>query len=340
MQAAVLHAPGDIRIEEVADPEPKPGHVIVRVEAVGVCGSDLPRMLVKGAHAMPLICGHEFSGTIASLAPDVTGFDAGERVAITPMIPCGVCDQCRSGAFSRCRNYDYFGSRRDGAYAQFVSVPQGNLIRVSDGLDPRALAMADPASIALYAISKGGGLEPGQVGGVVGCGPIGLFAIQWLRLMGADTVVAVDVVPEKLDLARQAGATHAVLSNEAPADLPRCNLIVEAAGHPSSINFAIKMAVPGGRVAAIGIPVGDIPLENATFQHLLREEISLCGAWNSFTAPFPGSQWKATIDKLSSGALNWQFMISHELSLGELPDIFGRLREDRSFRYSKIMFRP
>ena len=340
MRAAVLHAPGDIRLAEVAEPQAARGHVIVRVEAVGVCGSDLPRMLIKGAHKMPLICGHEFSGTIAALGPEADDFLIGERVAIAPMLPCGTCDQCRQGAYSRCRNYDYFGSRRDGAYAELVSVPVANLMKVPEGLDPRAIAMADPASIALYAIWKGGGLELGQTGGVVGCGPIGLFAIQWMRLMGADTVVAMDVVPEKLDMAREAGATHTVLTGKASSETPRCDLVVEAAGHPDAINTAIRRAAPGGQVAAIGIPVGDVPLAGATFQHLLREEVCLCGAWNSFTAPFPGAHWTTTIDKLASRALKWQFMISHECPLEELPDIFKRLREDPSFRYSKIMFRP
>lgn len=340
MRAALLHAPGDVRLEDVVAPQVQDGHVIVRVEAVGVCGSDIPRMLIKGAHKMPLICGHEFSGRIQSTGPGVDGFDVGERVAVAPMLPCGVCDQCRVGAFSRCRNYDYFGSRRDGAYAELVSVPVSNLMKVPDDLDPRAVAMADPASIALYAIWRGGGLNLGQAGGVVGCGPIGLFAIQWMRLMGVSTIVAMDVVPEKLELARQAGATHTVLSSDPSSEAPRCHLVVEAAGYPQAINSAISRAASGGLVVAIGIPVDEVTLEHATFQHLLREEVALRGAWNSFTAPFPGSHWTTTIENLASGALKWQFMISHECSLEELPAIFARLRDDRSFHYSKIMFRP
>ncbi|WP_420409629.1 galactitol-1-phosphate 5-dehydrogenase [Hoeflea sp.] len=340
MRAAVLYAPGDVRLENVPDPEPKNGHAIVNVEAVGVCGSDFPRMLIKGAHKMPLICGHEFSGRIVSKASDVDGFEVDELVAIPPMLPCHSCDQCQRGQFSRCRNYDYFGSRRDGAYAEFVSVPVSNLIKASQDLDPRAIAMTDPASIALHAIWKGGGVTAGDVGGVVGCGPIGLFAIQWLKLMGASEVVAIDVSPEKLEMARQAGATHTALSGDDLGKLPLCNLIVEAAGHPSSINPAIRLAAPGGHAVFIGIPVGEVGLENATFQHFLRQEVSLHGAWNSFGAPFPGPQWSVTLDKLASGALEWEFMISHELPLDQLPEFFERLKTDKSLHYSKIMFRP
>lgn len=115
MLAAVMHSPGDIRLDEVPMPSPKAGEVLLRVAAVGVCGSDIPRMLVKGAHHMPIICGHEFSGHIAELGAGVTGFVQGELVGVAPMLPCRTCDQCQTGNFSRCRDYDYFGSRCDGA---------------------------------------------------------------------------------------------------------------------------------------------------------------------------------------------------------------------------------
>lgn len=339
MRAAVLHAPGDIRLEEVPVPAVGPGNVLVKVAAVGVCGSDLPRMLTKGAHRMPLICGHEFSGHIVDVGDGVEGFAEGELVAIPPMLPCHRCDQCLRGQYSRCRNYDYFGSRRDGAYAEFVCVPVSNLLKTPAGIDPTAVAMTDPASIALHAIWKGGSLTMGTRGGVVGCGPIGLFAIQWMRLMGAREVVAVDVSEKKLALAREAGATHTFLSSDAAAaDLP-CDLIIEAAGHPSSINLAVRMAAPGGHVVFIGIPVGDVSLELKAFQHFLRQEVSLHGSWNSFGAPYPGDQWTVTLDKLASGDLKWEFMISHDLDLAELPAMFEAFK-DRSTFFSKVMFRP
>lgn len=338
MRAAVMHRPGDIRIEERPKPGAGTGEVLLRVAAVGVCGSDLPRMLVKGAHRMPLICGHEFSGHIVELGDGVEGFAHGELVGVAPLIPCRSCDQCATGDFSRCRDYDYFGSRRDGAYAEFVAVPTGNLLKAPEGADPRAVAMTDPASIALHAIWKAPPTM-GDRGGVIGCGPIGLFAIQWMRLMGCAEVVAVDVSEQKLEQAREAGATHTFLAGEEPPAGLVCDLIVEAAGHPSSINLAARLAAPGGHVAFIGIPVAEVTLENRTFQHFLRQEISLHGAWNSFGAPFPGKQWTTSLANLASGALKWEFMISHELELEALPDMFETFKARNAF-FSKVMFRP
>lgn len=339
MRAIVLHAPGDIRLEEKPDPEAGPGEVLVRVASVGVCGSDLPRMLVKGAWKMPLITGHEFCGHVDRLGDGVEGWRVGELVGIAPLIPCNSCSQCLTGNFSRCRDYDYFGSRRDGAYAEYVAVPVQNLIKAPQDADPRALAMADPASIALHAIWKGGGVTAGQTGAVVGCGPIGLFAIQWMRMMGASQVIAVDVSEAKLELAREAGATICILSDEAAASETKADMVIEAVGFESTIDTAIRLAAPGGHVSFIGIPVPDVGLPNATFQYFLRQEISLQGSWNSFGAPFPGPQWTTAIEKLGNGELRWEFLISHDLDLEELPGIFERFAA-RDLHYSKVLFKP
>jgi L-iditol 2-dehydrogenase len=255
------------------------------------------------------------------------------------MIPCGTCVECRKGQFSRCRDYDYFGSRRDGAYAEYVSVPVANLLKAPQDLDPRAVAMVDPASIALHALWKAGGMTIGQTGAVVGCGPIGLFAIQWMRLMGAPAVVAVDVSEAKLALAREAGATTTVLSHDLdPAD-HEAAVVVEAVGLDRTINDAVRMAASGGHVSFIGIPVPDVVLDNKTFQHFLRQEITLHGSWNSFGAPFPGAQWTATLEALGSGDLKWEFMITHDLDLSELPATFAGFGASNAF-FSKVMFHP
>lgn len=338
MLAAVMYQPGDIRLQDVPQPVAGAGEVLLKIAAVGVCGSDIPRMLVKGAHRMPIICGHEFSGHIAALGEGVSGFEIGDLCGVAPLIPCYSCDQCKTGNFSRCRDYDYFGSRRDGAYTDFVAVPVANLLKAPKGADPRAVAMTDPASIALHAIWKSPPTA-GQRGGVIGCGPIGLFAIQWMKLMGCTEVVAIDVTPEKLAQAKQAGATHTFLvSDEIPVST-KCDLIVEAAGHNSSIGAAVKLAGPGGHVVFIGIPVGDVALENKVFQHFLRQEVCLHGAWNSFGAPYPGKQWTVTLEALASGRLKWEFMITHELPIKELPAMFEKIK-NKSEPFAKILFRP
>ncbi len=339
MRAIVLHAPGDIRLEERPNPHAGPDEVVVKVRAVGVCGSDWARMLVKGAHKMPLITGHEFSGEITELGPSVKGWEIGELVAIPPLLPCYECDQCKTGNFSRCRNYDYFGSRRDGAYAEFVAVPVGNLLKVPQDADPRAIAMVDPASIALHSLWKAGGMTVGQTGAVVGCGPIGLYVIEWMRLMGATEVIAVDVSKDKLDLATEAGATTGLYTQDVSGTKMRADVVVEAVGIDATVNAAVSLGGPGAHVSFIGIPVPAVTFDNATFQSFLRQELSLHGSWNSFGAPFPGKQWSETVAALSDGRLRWEFLISHDLDLAELPGIFDQYKAGK-LAYSKVLFRP
>ncbi len=338
MRAAVMHQPGDIRVEDVAKPELKPGHALVRIAACGVCGSDIARMLSKGAHRMPLICGHEFSGWVADAAEDVESVLQGDLVTVPPLIPCFVCTQCARGNFSLCADYDYFGSRCDGAYADYVSVPETNLLPVPQGLDPTAAAMVDPAAIALHAVWRST-LRVGQRVAVVGCGPIGLFAIQWALLEGASEVLAVDISAAKVDMARTAGATLTATSDEAALASGPFDLVIEAAGSPAAEDLAVRLVAPGGAASFVGIPNREVPLGAKTFEHFLRQEITLLGSWNSFSAPFPGDEWRVTLQSLASGALEWEFMVTHDLPLEKVPKMMEVLG-DRSEFTAKVIFRP
>lgn len=340
MRAAVLHAPGDIRVEDVPVPVPQPDEVLLEVAACGVCGSDLPRMLRTGAHRLPLVCGHEFSAWVREVGSAVEGFAPGELVAVPPMVPCERCAPCRQGQFSLCEDYDYFGSRRDGAYAQYVAGPARTLMHLPAGLDPRAAAMLDPAAIALHALWRTR-LRTGSRVAVVGAGPIGLFAVQWARLAGAAEVLAVDVDEQKAAMARQAGATAAVSSDADARDAASggFDVVVESAGVPVAEDLAVALTARRGEAVFIGIPHAPVTLGKETFDRFLRLEISLHGAWNSFSAPFPGDEWRTAAAMLADGRLAWEFMVTHELGLDALPDTI-RGMGDRSLFSSKVLFLP
>jgi len=340
MKAAVLYEPGDIRVELVPVPTISVGELLVKVAACGVCGSDIPRMNFAGAHRHPIICGHEFSGHIVEIADDVTGFSVGELVSMPPLLPCNKCDSCARGWFSLCEDYDYFGSRRDGAFAEYVVVPATNALTVPQGLDPRAAAMLDPAAIALHAIWRTR-LAAGQRVAVIGAGPIGLFAVQWAKLLGASEVLAVDVNDAKATMAREAGATLTA-SNDGDALAlmgDGFDVVIESAGVPSAITLAVNLVARRGEAAFIGIPHSTVELDKATFSNFLRKEVSLHGSWNSFSAPFPGAEWTTSAEKFASGELAWRFMITHELPLDAVPDTMKQLAE-RSIFSSKVLFIP
>ncbi|GAB2590156.1 galactitol-1-phosphate 5-dehydrogenase [Microlunatus antarcticus] len=340
MTAAVMHAPGDIRVEQVPVASPGAGEVLLKVAACGVCGSDIPRMLRNGGYVMPIICGHEFSGWVEQLGEGVTGWEVGDLVSVPPLIPCRRCDFCLRGDFGLCEDYDYFGSRNDGAYAEFVVSPVGNLLKMPAGIDPRAAAMLDPAAIALHALWKTG-LRTGHRVLVVGAGPIGLFAVQWAKLAGASQIVTIDLSEEKSAMAREAGATDAVQTHAEAQALGGAgyDIVLESAGVAVTADMAANLTGPLGHAVFVGIPHAPVELSKETWNRFMRLEITLHGSWNSFSAPFPGAEWRTAADKLASGELKWEFMITHELPLSALPEMMTKLG-DRSEFSSKVIFVP
>lgn len=150
MKAYILQSTGDIRWETVPDPVPGEGEVTIRVRASGICGSDIPRIFKDGAHRMPLIPGHEFSGEVVGLGKNVDGRLLHKRVGVFPLVPCGGCAACRKGEYELCRDYSYLGSRRDGGFAEYAAVPAANLVKLPDAVSFDAAAMLEPMAVAVH----------------------------------------------------------------------------------------------------------------------------------------------------------------------------------------------
>ena len=298
MTAAVMYAPGDIRVEEAPVASPAPPRCCSRWRPAACAARTSPGCSGMAAMCMPIICGHEFSGYVEQLGEGVTGFDVGDLVSVPPLIPCYHCDFCLRGEFGLCENYDYFGSRSNGAYAQFVVSPVGNLLKMPAGIDPRAAAMLDPAAIALHALWKTR-LRSGHRVLVVGAGPIGLFAVQWAKLAGCQ--------PDRRhrsergevgDGARGRGHRRGADLRRRPRRLAGrgFDIVLESAGVPATADMAANLAGPQGHAVFVGIPHAPVTLSKETFNQFLRLEVSLHGAWNSFSAPFPGTNGGTAAD--------------------------------------------
>ncbi|MFW6238679.1 MAG: alcohol dehydrogenase catalytic domain-containing protein, partial [Halanaerobiales bacterium] len=207
MRAVRLFAPGDVRCVEVEKPEiEESDDIIIKVKACGVCGSDIERVMEKGAHEMPLTIGHEFAGEVQEVGTGVKKFQPGDRVTIMPLIPCGECDYCKIGEYVLCEDYSYYGSRIDGAMAEYIRVKANNTLKLPLDVNYEMGAMTDPISVALHAVRKLDKIEAGQTAAVFGMGPIGFATMQWLKALGCGEVYAIDIFEEKLDLAKRLGA--------------------------------------------------------------------------------------------------------------------------------------
>lgn len=347
MHALVLHAIGDARFEQIARPEPGTGEVRVRIGFCGVCGSDIPRTFVKGTYQFPTVCGHEFAGVVDSVGEGVTEFRAGDRVAVFPLLWCGKCPACEAGKFVQCHDYDYLGSRSDGAFADYVVAPQRNLLRVPDGVTLEEAAMTEPAAVSLHAVRRGG-CTLGQTVAVFGLGPIGLMVAQWARAVGVERVLLFDILPEKLQLARRLGFDLAFNSREVDPvkQLEEltvgegAHVAIEAAGVPSTFVQALAATRRGGRMVILGNPSGDVTLPASLISQAMRREIDLVGTWNSDYSPTGNDDdWHAVLAAMAAKRLDLLPLITHRVPLGRAFDALKMMRDGGQF-FSKVLIQP
>jgi L-iditol 2-dehydrogenase len=254
VKALRLHGAGELRLHDEPDPVPAEGEVLLRVTAVGLCGSDR-HWFTEGAIGdarldHPLVLGHEVGATILS------GPRAGERVAVDPAIPCGACPVCLRGDDHLCPNGRFAGhGTTDGGLRTLVAWPERLLEPVPDWLPDPQVALLEPLGVALHAVELGK-VAAGASVCVVGCGPIGLLLVQVAVLAGAAEVVAVEPLPHRAAAAQAAGAS-AVAGGLEPGLRDRFDVVLEAAGADEALDTALSAAAPGGRVVLVGIPDGD-----------------------------------------------------------------------------------
>jgi L-iditol 2-dehydrogenase len=251
---ARLHGPGDVRVADEPVPAPGPGESLVRIEAVGLCGSDLHWFEEGGIGdttlTRPVVPGHEFAGVVEGGPLD------GRRVAVDPALPCGRCPQCREGHHNLCPDVVFAGHGTcDGGMREYLSWPTHALHPLPDTIDGVAGAMLEPLGVAIHALDLGH-VHLGTEVAVVGCGPIGLLLVQVARAAGALVTLAVDPLAHRRAAAERAGAAPAVAPEDVPPDAA-VDVVFEAAGTDPAVELAMRVARPGARVVLAGIPSED-----------------------------------------------------------------------------------
>lgn len=315
MQAIRLNSTGDLRLVNMAVPDPAPGEVLVRVEAAGICGTD--RHLFKGEFpATPgTVLGHEFTGIVVGRGSGVD-IPEGARVTCDPNIWCGTCDECRRGRVNLCRNNVAVGINRDGGFAEYCAFPAHKAHVLPQGLDPRFGAFCEPLACTLHGLDIGA-VRPGERVLVIGGGVIGLLAVQLARLAGGD-VVLLTRNEAKRRLARTLGAAHALPAREALSSHwpDGADLVIECAGVAETVAMAPKLARRGGRVVVLGVLAGgeQVPIE--PFDLLFREVNLLFAFINPFTQAH-------AVALIGSGQVQVEPLISREISLADATGVIS-----------------
>lgn len=330
MHAAVLHAVGDLRYEEVPMPVAGAGEVLLQVKACGICGSDIPRVFTKGTYHFPTIPGHEFAGLIVADGDSANGSGelVGRKAAVFPLLPCHKCPPCQVGEFANCQHYDYYGSRRDGAYAEYLAVKKENLILLPDEMSYACASLCEPGAVARAAI-RHLNVALGDFVVVYGAGPIGLIAAQWARKAGAGCVKVVDISEEKLAFAKKFGFEAYDPEKDGSVDAA-----LEGTGAAPALCNAIRALKAHGKLVLMGNPMGDMNIKSDVYSQLLRKELHITGTWNSSYNQVI-NDWEETARAMADGSVKYEELITHRFPLSRCNEALEMMRDKKEF-FTKV----
>jgi L-idonate 5-dehydrogenase len=316
MHALVIHAPLDLRIEDVPTPEPDADQLLIRVRAGGICGSDLHYFNHGGFGTVrikePMVLGHEVSGVVARTGSAVTDMPVGTRISISPSRPCGLCQYCQQGLQNHCLDMRYYGSAMrtphvQGAFRQEIVIDRSQAHVVADTLTDEEAAMAEPLSVALHAVRRAGPLLGKRVL-VTGCGPIGALIVAAARRAGAAHIVATDVSPLPLQSALQVGADVALnVAEQADALVPfsankgSFDVLFEASGNAAALRSAFDELRPRGIVVQVGLGGGEVSLP---MNVVVAKEFELRGAFRFH------EEFAVAVELLNKGLIDVKPLIS------------------------------
>ncbi len=344
MKALLLTAPSKLELVEFPTPSLKDDEVLLRIRACGICGSDIHGWDgSSGRRKPPLIMGHEAAGEIAAVGPKVESWKTGDRVTFDSTISCGQCEFCRTGRVNLCTDRRVFGVsppeyKQHGAFAEYLAVPQRILYALPAGMPFEHAAMVEPVSIAIHAVRRVT-VVPKDVAVVVGSGMIGLFIIQALRWAGAKRIVAVDLEPSRLSLARELGATDTVQSNagDVSTELARltggrgADLVFEAVGLAPTVQLALQLVRRGGAVVLVGNLAQQIEFP---LQSVVTRELTLHGTCAS------AGEYPLCIDLIARDIIRVAPLISALAPLREGAAWFARLSAPGGGACLKIILQP
>ncbi len=331
MKAMRLHKVNQFTLDEVPRPVPRNDEILLKVEACGICGSDVPRVYELGTKVYPVTLGHEFAGVVCEVGRAENNSLIGKKAAIFPIIPCRNCENCQTGNYAQCNHYQYLGSRNDGGFAEYCLIPSKWHLVLSNNPDVsvEALALVEPATVAQHAIRKGG-LSAGENLVIIGAGPIGIIAARWAKIFGASQVILLEIDDVKIDFAKQCNLDVRDIKDEKCVnnivkEAGRIDVVIEGTGTSSGLNTAIQLCRTFGRVVMMGNPHQDTTIALQNQSMILRKELHLIGMWNSYYAELPFNEWAYTVKQMDDGVLAVTDLITHKASLAELKNLFDQI---------------
>jgi threonine dehydrogenase-like Zn-dependent dehydrogenase len=341
MRAALRKGIKKVEVIEMEKPSPAPGEVLIAVRSCGICGSDIVRIQEDNPKWDEVVLGHEFSGEIVAVGDEVEGWKAGDRASAAPLMPCMKCDKCAQGTYSLCKSYSFIGSRVQGAFGEFLRVPARNLVPIGN-LSYDQAAFIEPITVCLHPILRLENLLGKDVV-VTGAGTIGLLAIQIFKAMGCRNIVASDVAPGKLEMAKAMGADIVCNPMEEPLEEvcgreleDGAHVVFESSGAAPAKISAVQVARGRGTILLVGTAHAPITFSGPQFEAISRKELNVVGSWMNYSAPFPGTEWTTAAWMMEQGLIRVDGLQTHTFPVEQIQDAYDVIYNNEEL-WAKVM---
>jgi NADPH2:quinone reductase len=330
MRVASLTDVGEMGVAERKRPAPNPDDVVVQVRACGVCMTDFHIYHGSFAVDFPVVLGHESAGTVTEVGTDVTGVEAGDRVAVNPVVPCNACSYCKRGETNLCSNAISVGGAGDriidGSFAEYVRVPAANVEGIGD-LPFRHAALAEPLGCCLHAANRSGVTQADSVA-LIGAGPIGLTMLQTLRNRGASPIAVSELDPKRRELAAEMGADLVVDPAECDPvetireEIGEVDAGIEVVGLIPTIEQAYDITAQGGNTLIMGVPKQGETMEINPFE-IYYNDLDIRG-----TFALTRETFEQAVSLLRQGRIDAESLVTEEIGLSDIPAAFERMENN------------
>ena len=337
MKAVILKSNKNLIIQEKNIGSLDDDHCRVKIINAGICSSDIQRSYNHGAYFYPLIMGHELAGEIVEVGNSVEKYKKGDRIAIFPLLPCFKCEPCANENYAQCHNYSYYGSRRDGGFAEYLDVNKWNIVSLPDNIALKDAAAIEPLCVIIHALRVAELLDSENTNSntivIIGAGFLGLLMTMTLnKYLPNANITVIDRNKFKLDIAAKfAQRTVLLKSNKEWDKFIKKNAfksVIEATGNPDAFIRSIEIVKHSGNLLWMGNITSELMLSKSIVSSILRKEITIKGTWNSVYKPKKPDDWKQAIQFIADG-LQPSELITHFVTLDEIPDILEKLYQHK-----------
>lgn len=344
MKSLVLEKNGYLVYKSVPNPTLECDECLVKIHSAGICNSDIARAYSNKAYHYPLIMGHEIAGTVIKCGNNVSKIKENMQVAIFPLKPCFSCEFCKEKKWVLCKNYNYYGSRCDGGFAEYLAVKEWNLIPIVNNCPLEYAALTEPVAVAIHTVNAIDKSYSKNNLAIIGGGFIGMctaFVAEQKKCF--DSITIFDRNQFKCDLAESWGFESVCIDSDEDQISKYSNefkVVIEGCGAPSTYNLALDICASSGLVIWMGNIQGDLTIASQDVSRILRRELTIKGVWNSHYQPNSLSDWTDALEMIATDK-RIQQLVTHRIALSKgvetFKDIYSVRKNYRPHRYLKVM---